>query len=322
MKLSIVIVTWNVREELEQCLRSIDKNRPQALYEVLVVDNASADGTAEAIRERFPNVKLIVNSRNLGFAAANNQGIEHSSGQYVLVLNPDTIVHAGTLDGLVAFMDANQDVGACGPRLLNPDGTIQASVRRFPTLRSTFYSYTAVRFLGLFRRHYKSWRMKRFGYDRQMDVDQVMGAALMVRRSALDQVGYMDEAFFMYYEEVDLCYRLKQAGWRIVFTPTAEITHLGGCSISQIQADKRILSLRSLLTFFRKHRGRRRMLIFAMFFKPAVVAQDILNFLIAAATYVLASVLFDRDKRLESADKIGKATVCLTRYSWEILFRI
>mgnify|MGYP006288090617 FL=1 len=322
MRLSIIIVSWNVCEQVCDCLQSIECNAPGCSHEVILIDNASSDGTVETVRRRFPNVALIANEHNDGFAKANNEGICRSSGEYILLLNPDTIVHRHSLDPLIDFMQNNEDIGACGPRLLNEDGTIQASARRFPTLRNTFYFYTIARFFGLFRGHYKKWRMKDFDHAHQMDVDQVMGAALIVRRTAMEQMDGLDEAFFMYYEEVDLCYRLKQAGWRVVFTPTAEITHLGGQSIRQIPAKKRIMSLRSLLTFLRKHRGRKRMLVYMTVFKPGVILQDAANLLIAIATYLFALLLFDRDKRLEAARKIGRTAHWLRKYSWQILFKI
>lgn len=322
MRLSIVIVSWNVCEQLHDCLQSIRDNASQAEREVIVIDNSSSDGTIESIRSEFPDVLLIANNQNVGFARANNQGIAGSSGTYVLLLNPDTIVHEGALDSLIDFMDQNADVGACGPKLLNGDGTTQPSVRRFPTLRSTFYFYTVFRFLGIFRGHYKRWRMKGFDHDHQMDVDQIMGAAMMIRRSALEQMGGMDEAFFMYYEEVDLCYRLRRAKWRIVFVPEAQITHLGGQSIKQIAAKKRIMTLRSLLILLRKHRGRLRMAIFTVIFKPSVILQDAVNLLITMATYLFAMLIFDREKRLESAEKVARTAYWLYKYSWQILFRI
>lgn len=322
MRLSIVIVSWNVREQLHDCIRSIMQNASKADCEVIVVDNASSDGTVESVRRDFPEVALVVNDQNRGFARANNQGIARSSGEYVLLLNPDTVVHEGALGLLIDFMDRHPAVGACGPKLLNEDGTTQPSVRHFPTLRSTFYFYTVFRFLGVFRRHYKTWRMKDFDHSSQMDVDQIMGAAMMLRRSALEQMGGMDEAFFMYYEEVDLCYRLRQANWRIVFMPEARITHLGGQSIRQIQGQKRIMTLRSLLTLLRKHRGRLKMAVFTAIFKPSVILQDAVNLLISMVTYLFAMLIFDRNKRLESAEKIGRAGYWLYRYSWQILFKI
>jgi len=322
LKLSIVIVSWNVRDDLAKCIRSIEENAPRDDFEVIVVDNASTDGTAEMVRSDFPGTTLIVNSANRGFAAANNIGIEKSRGLYVLLLNPDTIAHPGSLDALVGFMDDNEDVGVCGPKLLNEDGSTQPSTRRFPTLRGVLHCHTIFRFIPVFRGHYKKWFMKDFKYDRQRDVDQVMGAALMARRSIVEELGRMDEAFFMYYEEVDLCYRVKQAGWRIVFVPDAVITHSGGRSTDQVPVTKRIMTLRSLLIFLRKHRGRGVIAIFNIVFKPGAVLQDVYHLLMGILTIMYGVLVFKRRKLVGGARKVRRAAIFLVMYSWQILFKI
>jgi len=322
MKCSIIIVSWNVCEELLECLRSIEKNRPSQDFEIIVVDNASTDGIADAIKSEFPEIRLVINTENRGFAAANNQGIEKAQGEHIFFLNPDTIVHPCSLDGLIKFMDDNNDVGACGPKLLNSDGTIQPSVRRFPTFRAALYRHTAFRYLHLFRGQYNKWLMKDFKCDRRLDVEQLMGAALMVRRSIIDQLGSMDETFFMYYEEVDLCYRIKQAGWRIVYVPESEITHLGGRSAGQIPSDKRIMAMASLLKFFRKHRGRFTTGVFTCIFKPALAVKDLIDITIGIAKYTFAALTLNKKNREKSAENIKKSIVRLSKYSWWSLYRI
>lgn len=322
MKLSIIIVSWNVREDLVRCIQSIEENRPFAEFEIIVVDNASSDGTAERISRDFPKVTIIANKENRGFAAGNNQGIKKARGQYLFFLNPDTIVHPLSLDVLMNFMDGNSDAGACGPKLLNEDGTTQPSTRRFPTFRGALYRHTAFRFLWIFRSEYEKLLMKDFDYDREIDVDEVTGAALMVRRSVIDRVGCMDESFFMYYEEVDLCYRIKQAGWRTVFVPEAVITHLGGRSASQISVMNHILMLTSLLTFFRKHRGKLITRVFSCVFKPAAILGGIGNIIVGAANYVFAFVTLNKKLRAKSAAKMRISVILLWKYSWQILFKI
>jgi len=321
MKLSIIIVSWNVKEGLVNCLRSIQKNRPCEQFEVIVVDNASTDNATEMVKRDFPETILVSNSKNRGFAAANNQGIKRSQGKYLLFLNPDTIIHADSLDVLVKFMDDNSNVGACGPKLLNADGTTQPSARHFPTFRGALYRHTFLRFLRIFRSEYKKWLMKDFEHDRQMDVDQLMGSALMVRRSAIEQAGDMDESFFMYYEEVDLCYRIKKAGWRIVFVPEAVITHLGGQSTGRIPARKRIMMLTSMLIFFRKHRGRFATGIFSCIFKPAVILLGISNIAAAIVKYMFAVIVLNKSKRKKSAAAIKNSAILLGKYSWQLLLR-
>ncbi|MCF7954336.1 MAG: glycosyltransferase family 2 protein [Phycisphaerae bacterium] len=318
MKLSIIIVSWNVSDDLQACLSSLRDNPPSAAFEQILVDNNSSDATVETVKKNFPEVKIIENSENKGFATANNQGIGIATGQYVLLLNPDTIVHPGALDTLIEFLDKNPDAGACGPKLINDDGTIQASVRRFPTYRGVLYSHTVCRLLGLFRTPYRKWMMKDFRYDKQTDVDQLMGAALMVRRSAIEKAGLLDSDFFMYFEEVDWCYRIKQAGWRLVFLPDAEITHLGGRSSSQVPL-KRIMTLTSLLAFFRKHRGRLSSESFAIIFKLAVILRNICHLVIGLFTLPVAWLRRDTERKQKAIEKIKLHALLLTRYLPRIL---
>jgi GT2 family glycosyltransferase len=322
MKLSIIIVSWNVRDYVLDCLHSIAENPPAGQFEVIVVDNASSDGTIEAVKNDWPQVITIANSENRGFAAANNQGIKRSKGRYVFFLNPDTLVHPHALDILTDFMDKNPDVGACGPKLLNKDGSTQRSVRRFPTFRAALHQHTIFRRIGLFRRQYHKWLMKDFTCDTQADVDQLMGAAMMVRRAVIDQIGPMDECFFMYFEEVDLCYRMKHAGWRIMFIPQAVCTHLGGQSARQVPVGSRITALTSLLHYFRKHRGRLATAVFNCFFKPAVILRDLCNLLTGITTYILATMCANNTKREKSLAKVKNSATMLTKYSWRLLSRM
>jgi GT2 family glycosyltransferase len=311
MKVSIIIVSWNVREDLVRCLRSIEKYRPSRPYEVIVVDNGSSDGTAEFVERDFPTVTVIANEHNRGFAAANNQGFQKAKGQYILLLNPDTIVHKGSLDALIDFMDNNSDVGACGPKLLNADGTTQASLRQLPTFRGVLYRYTICRNLRIFRKQYESWMMKDFGYDKQAEVEQLMGSALLVRRLAMEQVGTMDERFFMYYEEVDLCYRLRQGRWRITFVPEATITHLGGRSAEQLSVTRRAMMFASMFAFFRKHRGAFRTVLFGIIFKAGVFLAELCKLTAGLSTYLYALAIGDKNRKDKSLARIKNATAWL-----------
>ena len=322
MKLSIIIVAWNVREEIVNCLRSIEANRPRENFEVIAVDNASSDGTVETIRRNFPIAVLIPNNENRGFAAANNQGLMKSHGDYILLLNPDTIVHPHSLDLLVEFMDDNADVGICGPKLLNSDGTTQPSVRRFPDFRSALYLYTVLKAWRLFRRQYRRYMMYDFTYNEQADVDQVAGAALMTRRSIMNELGGMDERFFMYYEEVDYCYRVKKAGWRIVFTPSVTITHIGARSASQIPIENQQMFIASVLKFFRKNRGAVATEFFCILFKPTVILRYVSKLVFGIPKYVLALILSDQRRQEKAMAKIKKSVVWLRRYTWSLLFEM
>ncbi len=321
MRLSIIIVSWNVRQPLVACLQSLERHPPADPPEVIVVDNASTDGAVEVVRRDFPWASVLRNEENCGFAAANNRGIAVAQGEYLLLLNPDTLVHPRALETLCAFLHAHPDVGACGPRLLNEDGTLQPSARQFPSFRASLYRHTILRHLFVFRGHYRRWMMSDFPYDRQRDIDQLMGAALMLRRSAVDQVGLIDERFFMYYEEVDLCHRLRQAGWRIVFVPEATITHLGGESARQVPVAARIMMLNSLLGYFRKHRGRIATGLFNCLFKPGVVAKWLCDLVVGASLYLTAWLTFDPARRRKAAATVRDSALLLARHSWWLLFK-
>ena len=206
------------------------------------------------VREAFPQVRLIANPDNRGFPAANNQGIEVSRGRYVLLLNPDTEVVGDALVTMVAFADAHTDVGVVGPQLLNPDGSVQSSRRRFPTLATAFFESTWLQPYAsrrLLERYYVLDRPD----DEVQEVDWVTGAALMARREAIEQVGPLDEGFFMYSEELDWCRRFKEAGWRVVYLPTAHIIHHVGKSSEQVLPARHIHFQTSKVRYFRKYHG-------------------------------------------------------------------
>jgi len=252
MDLSIVIVNWNTRDVLSQCLESIYGALPEQEIRVFVVDNASSDGSSDMVRERFPQVYLVENSQNVGFARANNQAIRNSHGRYVLLLNSDTIVKPGALDALVDFMDTHPQAGASGARLLNPDGSLQYSCSPAPSLAGEFkrlFHLPGVRPDGYYSMH--EWDQSQ---ARQVDV--ILGACLMLRRQALDQIGLLDEDYFIYSEEVDLCHRIKSAGWKLYWVPQAQVMHLGGQSTRQVSEAMFLRLYQAKLIYFRKHHGR------------------------------------------------------------------
>lgn len=256
LDLSIIIVSWNVRELLRRCLQSIISNpKSQWLTEIIVVDNASTDGSAAMVRDGFPQVQLLVNDENLGFTIANNQAIARSRGRYVLLLNPDTEVLGDALATMVGYMDAHPEVGALGPQLLNPDGSVQPSRRRFPTMATAFLESTILQQWFpdncVLRRYYVLDQPD----DRTQEVDWVVGAALLVRREAIEQVGPLDEGFFMYSEELDWCRRIKAQGWKVVYLPTAKMIHHGAQSSEQVKPFQHIQFQRSKVRYFRKHHG-------------------------------------------------------------------
>lgn len=263
---SIIIVNWNTRELLAECLRSVEGCKLkveghrsstfnlQSSMEVIVIDNASADGSAARVRERFPAVRLIENAANVGFAAANNQGIREASGRYVVLLNPDTEVAPGALETLAAFMDAHPRAGACGPRLLNADGTLQPSAH--PMLTPGRELWRLIFLDRLMPR--ATYPMHRWDPATPRHVEAIKGACLMLRRAALDQVGLLDEGYFMYTEEVDLCHRLALAGWELWWEPRADVVHYGEGSSKQAREEMYLQLYRSKIRFYRKFGGEAR----------------------------------------------------------------
>ncbi len=263
--LSIVIVNWNVRDLLRRCLNSVlsSSQYPAAGIEVIVVDNGSSDGSVEMVRAEFPGVHLIANAENRGFPAANNQGLAVARGRYVLLLNPDTEVVRDALATMVAFADAHPDVGMVGPQLLNSDGSVQSSRRRFPTLATAFFESTwLARYAP--RRLLERYEFLDQSDDVTQDVDWLYGAALMARREAIEQVGPMDEGYFMYSEELDWCRRFRESGagssgrrgWRVVYLPTAQVIHHEGKSSEQVVAARHTHFQTSKVRYFHKYHGR------------------------------------------------------------------
>ncbi len=267
--LSVVIVSWNVREDLKECLQSLLGTGNLGLVtgeqglsvEVIVVDNASTDGTVEMVRREFPQVRLIVNSENLGYTKANNIGIKQSRGKYILLLNPDTIVKADALRALVDCAEAHPDAGIIGAKLLNPDGSIQPSARSFPDMGAGLFRNT---FLGrLFPNNpfVRRYLMTNFGYDEVREVDWVSGAAMLVRRELFERIGLLDERFWAYCEDVDLCWRAWQSGFKVLFCPNAVTVHKIGRSSDQRLVPSLIQHHKSMWLFYLKNYRKRYPLI-------------------------------------------------------------
>ena len=226
--LTVSIVGYNSLNFLKECLGSISKNPPSLNYEIIVVDNASTDGTVDFLKNNYPEIKLILNTTNIGFAAANNQAIKNSDSRYIILMNSDCEVYEKSLDNLVEFMDSNSDAGIAGPKIINSDGTVQMSCRRFPSL----FDAAAHNILGdifpdnPFSKKYKLADIPR---DNTSRVDWVSGSCMIIRREALKDTGVLDERYFMYVEDVDICYRMWQKGWAVYYCPDAEIMHhIGG----------------------------------------------------------------------------------------------
>jgi len=253
-RISIIIVSWNVADFLRECLQSILKQPSDVSFEVIVVDNASTDATVELVRKEFPGVILIANDTNFGFAAANNQGILRASGEYLLLLNPDTQVLNNCLAMCLKIMAENHHIGILGCKHLNPDRTLQPSVRRLPRLVDQLLVATKLaKLLGntqTIRRYYA----KDFDYKKEQSAEQVAGSFLMFRRELLDEIGLLDEGFFIWFEEVDFCKRALDAGWEVWYTPRASIIHHGGQSFGQeVKWRNQLRFLASMSKYFQKH---------------------------------------------------------------------
>lgn len=255
MDLSILIVNWNTREMLRDCLKSVFDGEPQNYcYEVIVVDNASEDGSQDMVSQQFPQVTLIMNEKNRGFSAANNQGIAIASGANILLLNSDTLVHGDVLAKSLDYIKAHWHVGAMGCRVLNADGSLQHSTSQFPSfLNLTLQTFGLDRFESV--PALRKYRM--LDWDRQSEryVETLSGCYLLLRKQCIDAVGTLDEDFFFFGEETDWCRRTREAGWRIAFAPVGNITHLGGGSSATLNHKRDLMLTEATVRLHRKHNG-------------------------------------------------------------------
>ncbi len=231
---TVSIVNWNTRDELRECLESV-LGQERVSLEVIVVDNASSDGSAEMVRREFAGrVTLIANAENRGFGAAHNQAIAASHGRYVLLLNPDCrILGTDVLARMTAYMDGHTDIGILGPKVLYPNGGIQFSARRFPTMLAASFRHTPLGRLFPKNRFVRRYLMTDFDHSHTADVDWLSGAALMIRRETFEQIGLLDERFFIYVEDMDWCRRAHDAGWRVVYHPEVAVSHRIGAASDQ-----------------------------------------------------------------------------------------
>lgn len=256
--LSVVILNWNACDYLAECLRSIQRLHWRANIEVVVVDNASRlDESARVVREDFPDVTLIENANNIGFAAGNNVGYKASRGEFILFLNPDTIVHEGAFDVLLDWMSTHPRAGAAGPKMTYPDGRLQASCRAFPSFGAGIFRNTIFGKLWPNNPWSRGYLMEDAAHDEPRQADWISGSALLVRRAALVEIdlpgGAWDETYFMYCEDVDMCYRFKEKGWERWYVPAAHITHVIGASSDWAQGAMIRQHHGSMLRFYFKH---------------------------------------------------------------------
>ncbi|HZU06760.1 MAG TPA: glycosyltransferase family 2 protein [Chloroflexota bacterium] len=249
--LTIILVNYHARDYLLACLAALEAAPPRMAYRVILVDNSPGDGAAEAVRARFPAVEVIRNATNVGFARACNQGLRATDSPYVLLLNPDTEVRPGALDTLLDTLAAHPHVAAVGPRLLYPDGRYQHSVFRLPGLAQAFFGFFTIVPLD------SPWngRYPPPASPAPRPVEHILGACLLLRRTALEQVGLLDERFFMYFEETDWCARARRAGWELWQVPAATVVHHGGGTTRLVAEEMSLQFHRSQALYYRKHYG-------------------------------------------------------------------
>ncbi len=302
MRLSVIIVSYNTRELLDNCLASLQEEIASPKAEVIVVDNGSSDGSEEMLRQKYPRVRLIINSINKGFAAANNIGIRIATGKYVLLLNPDTRVSQGACENVIRFMNTGERKMIVGCTLLNPDGTVQPSVRSFPSVRNlvseSFLLYRLFPRSPTWGKYY----MTTFEYANASKVDWVMGAFMMIDRTVMDRIGELDERFFMYGEEADFCFRASKAGIATWFFPGASVVHLWGGS-SQNILERMIWTKGSQLLFFEKH--------FEGWTRYALYALLIAGIVIRVPAYLMEAIVLLKKESMSKAFSSAIAAIAL-----------
>jgi GT2 family glycosyltransferase len=302
MDISIVIVSWNSKRYLEECLQSLVAAPSSRSTEIIVVDNASIDGSADMVEAKFPHVKLIRSSENLGFAKANNVGIRESHGSYIGLVNPDVKVLPGCLDALADYLDQDPTVGNVGPRILNSDGTLQSSCRRFPTLWSNLCSAAGLAKALQSYRLFSGEHMLFFPHDRILAVDVLVGCFWMLRGDALKDIGLLDESFFMYGEDVDWCRRCWRAGWKVVFFPGAEAIHYRGTSSSNQPVWSAVAQQQSVLHYWSKHHS----LFGSLGIRSILFCRHVFRYLFGVASRFLGS-----SRTGGAGDRVQVSSACL-----------
>lgn len=300
---SIVIVSWNTRELLAACLDSVaaEVGRAGLAVETFVVDNASADGSPEMVSGRFPWVRLLLNEQNVGFAQGNNQAIKQATGRYILLLNPDTELKPGSLSQLHGFLESRPEAGMVGPRLLNGDGSLQPSCFKAPTLLREFW---LLFHLDALLPAVSGYPVEKWAVDVSRPVEVLKGACVLLRRPIVAQIGLLNTAYFMYSEEVDLCYRIRQAGWQLHWLPQAQVIHYGGQSTSQA-AEAMFMRLYEAKTlYFRLNHG-----------QPSAILYKLLLILAALARLSLTPLTI-----FESPPRRQRHLTLATRY-WQLIIK-
>lgn len=278
-------------------------NPPTCPFDIWVVDNASADNSTQMVRERFPEVHVLENRENVGFARANNQAIQRCTGKYVLLLNPDTLVQPAALQALVEFLEKHPQAGAGGARIHNPDGSLQISSHPRPTLFRELWRMFHLDSLS----PYAAYPLTKWDPDQPQEVDVLTGACLLLRKQVLDRVGFLDEDYFMYSEEVDLCYRIQRAGWHLYWVPQAEVMHFGGQSTQQAPTEMFLNLYHSKIIYFRKHYGWLAAQLYKLILRIAALSRLML------APFAIFERSSRRQKHLTLVDRYWRLVLALPR---------
>lgn len=319
---SICIVNWNAKEYLDRCLRSIKDSTPPLSCQTIVVDNASTDGSVEMIRQLYPDIHLIENKMNLGFATANNQAIALATGETIFLLNPDTELLPQSLQALIDHLSQNPKCAIVAPKLLNTDGSLQRSVRRFPNFKTVLYRYTFLKKLGIFSQEEAKNKMADFSFEEEKSVDQPAGAALLIRRDILEKVGRLDPTFFLFYEEVDLCRRIKGRGHDIVYLPASRVVHHEGKSRQKNRQQLFLPTIKSLFYYLKKHHGVKSTQAFKWVFKPLFVLTTFWDVIEESFSYGVYRFKKDTYRAQRKREKVQLKADFLRRDLFEFLFKI
>ncbi len=264
--ISVIIVNLNTRALLDACLASVEGERSTISIETIVIDNGSSDGSVGMVEAKYPATILVKNSRNQGFARPNNEGLRRARGKHLLLLNSDTVVRPGAFRILADFLDAHPDAGACGPRLIYPDGRLQYSAKGFPTLWTHFCDMTGLDRLFPGSALFGSGELRSFDYEHPGTADHLMAAAFLVRREAYEAVGPLDERFAIYYNDMDWCYRMVHAGWKIWYVPDAVVEHHLGQTVGAVNKRFTLFTMlyNNVMFFYQKHYGRGAIVVYRL----------------------------------------------------------
>lgn len=315
MDVSVIIVNWNTKELLSNCINSIQEKTAGVSYEIIIVDNNSADGSAEMIKMEFPHCKLVASNKNNGFSRGNNLGIHEAIGRYIFFLNPDTILVTNALNGMFKLMESNQSVGAVGCKLLNRDGSIQfICARTFPTLFNQFSYYMMFNRLFPKSKRFTNVELGYWDHKESMEIDCLSGACIFAKKSIIDKIEGFDDSFFMYAEDVDLCYRIKQEGWKLYYLASEEIYHLGGAS-SKKQSHRYFSAIamrESNYLLFNKHYGKTS----SQIYKVIIFVGSLFRLII-----IVASIFDLRNGWMKMSDKKTALLKYANLASWSIGLR-